>query len=73
MTRMCSLCQKSVKNLSSHLSRVHKINGPERTYWYQQGKIPNDDSHRKPTTLQLGNGSIENCGKFQLEHHSLRL
>lgn len=70
MARMCLLCQKSVQNLSSHLSRVHKINGPERTYWFQQGKIFKDDLGHlfKPTTLQTENGQADNCSKFQLLH-----
>ena len=67
MARVCPLCHKSVQNLSSHLERVHKMNGPERTFWFQQGKIQKDAQRFTPYP-QIKAQEETKCDRFQLLH-----
>ena len=76
----CPICHKSVQNLSSHLSRVHKMSGSERTFWFKQGKelhthplqLPRQCSslpvlHSTEITPGFGQ-NLHRCGPFRLEH-----
>ena len=68
MGRLCPICGKSVQHVWSHLSRVHKISGQQRTLLlHQENK---QEPIQEPVTKpHMENASgTENCTRFPLIH-----
>ena len=66
MVRMCPICGKSLQHVWSHLSRVHKIDGSDRTRLLQEGKIQNDGQRFTP--YPQAKPSETKCDRFRLLH-----
>ena len=62
MGRTCPVCGKVVQNMSSHLSRVHKLDGPDRGRIFT--KIQKDSLRFSPYPMV----EKTNCERFQLLH-----
>ena len=60
------MCSKFVQNVSCHLSRVHKIDGPDRTRILREGKSQNVGQRFTPYP-QVKPVETQ-CDRFQLRH-----
>ena len=69
---MCPICGKMIQNVSTHLSRVHKIDGPERTMLLRQEKQAQQPFQTDFNSPQLFHsdlaGKRSRCEPFRLHH-----
>ena len=66
MVRMCPICSKPQQNLHTHLSRTHKLDNSQRTYWLSQGKTQKGGQRFTPYP-QIKPVESQ-CDRFQLLH-----
>lgn len=67
MGRLCPIRGKSVQHVWSHLSRVHKINGQQRTLLLRQ-EDKQEVIQEPVTNTHVENAETENCTLSQLIH-----
>lgn len=67
MGRLCPICYKTVQNIWSHLSRVHKIDGPDRKFWLEQEHMQKG-AGQQPTPQLVESVEADHCSSFQLLH-----
>ena len=73
--RNCPVCGKSQANLSTHLSRIHKLDGLARKEWLEREKEQRQGLSKQPVlnltgkNTQTGYGlENENCDSFKMVH-----